>query len=274
MPAEFVAFRRMGLALLLSEIVFASVAQAETPRKIEFLGDSAIMTSKPGARRLAAEYDFREAPCPLTPEARCEVRRFIWSARPDEDETWEALKTVPLNSEDLMVSCEVEAHVLTACVAKTVSGVEPSPALAALALGLVSKLRLPAKDLAGVATEGAEIGVPVHWAAIKNALDGGPGSRPIVPAQVAPFEAKWKSFGPAGPYTPEITDRFGVRGSAILDCLASSTGALSDCEVANEYPFGFGFGEAMQKMATTKIISIPPGTAHDQRVWVRQAFGR
>jgi len=264
-----------GLAVLplvlFATAVMAEPAAAPSPRRIEMLGDAAQMTSPPGAKRIALRHDLNLVPCVDHPEQSCELRRFAWQQRPDEDEIWEALKIVPARTPDLIASCDVQAQALAGCRLRAADDQAVPTKVVESMQALLADFRLPPRDLSDAKMDGARMEIPFRWVALKSALDGGPGSRPVIPAVVKPFDAQWAG-SPAGPYRPDRAYRFGVRGVAVLDCNAARDGALSDCLLANQYPMGFGFGDAALRMATSHVISIPPQRVDGERVWVRQTF--
>jgi len=257
--------------VLIANAAMAATPEALPPRRIEMLGDAAIMTSPPDAKRISPSYDLKLVPCADRPEQSCELRRFGWLERPDEDEIWDTLKLIPARTPDLLALCTVKVQSLERCELGVTDSKElPAKAVEAMQ-ALLAEFKLPPRDLSDAKMDGARIEIPFRWNALKSGLDGGPGSRPVIPAVVTPFERKWAG-SPAGPYRPEHAYRIGVRGVAVLDCKTTPDGALSDCLVANEYPMGFGFGDAALLMSRRKVLSIPPSRVDGERVWVRQMF--
>ena len=56
----------------------------------------------------------------------------------------------------------------------------------------------------------------------------------------------------------------GVSGSALMDCLVSASGSLSQCSVASETPRGQGFGRAASSL--TQYFRMSPGTVDGQAI--------
>lgn len=50
-------------------------------------------------------------------------------------------------------------------------------------------------------------------------------------------------------YYPKTAAERNIEGGAVLDCRFTATGNLTDCKVAIEEPAGFGFGEAVLRLA-------------------------
>lgn len=65
--------------------------------------------------------------------------------------------------------------------------------------------------------------------------------------------------GNASLYYPDRAYRAGTRGVAVIDCVASAAGRLTDCVVVGESPFGENFGDAALLMALRKaVVAAPP----------------
>lgn len=73
---------------------------------------------------------------------------------------------------------------------------------------------------------------------------------------------------------PERAIAAGVAGSASLNCLVLSTGAVTDCNVARETPGGYGFGRAAQGLS--RHFRVNPrtvnGSAEGSRVNINLHF--
>jgi Gram-negative bacterial TonB protein C-terminal len=64
--------------------------------------------------------------------------------------------------------------------------------------------------------------------------------------------------GTAGPFYPERAWRLHVTGTAIIQCVASAAGALSDCAAVSEEPTDYEFMAAALLMARRAAITIKP----------------
>jgi protein TonB len=73
---------------------------------------------------------------------------------------------------------------------------------------------------------------------------------------------------------PERAIIAGVAGSASLNCLVLPTGAVTDCNVVNETPAGYGFGRAAQGLS--RHFRVNPrtvnGAAEGSRVNINLRF--
>ena len=66
---------------------------------------------------------------------------------------------------------------------------------------------------------------------------------------------------------PERAKRLSVEGSVSLACKVTPTLALSDCQVTNESPSGYGFGEAAKKRMENGNFRIQPSQLTANRVF-------
>ena len=66
---------------------------------------------------------------------------------------------------------------------------------------------------------------------------------------------------------PERAKRLSVEGSVSLACKVTPTLALSDCQVTNESPSGYGFGEAAKTRMENGNFRIQPSQLTANRVF-------
>lgn len=81
---------------------------------------------------------------------------------------------------------------------------------------------------------------------------------------------KYAALDPAGPFWPDMALRAGEAGSATVQCVALASGKLTDCEVVQESPRGFGFGQAALRMAQRGWMTaapLPPDAPKGENAW-------
>ena len=69
---------------------------------------------------------------------------------------------------------------------------------------------------------------------------------------------KYAALGSPGGYFPERAQRLGVPGVSILVCEVATLGKLDKCAVLDEFPIGFGFGDAARRMADEGYMTAIP----------------
>jgi hypothetical protein len=68
-----------------------------------------------------------------------------------------------------------------------------------------------------------------------------------------------------GDYVPERAARMNQKGAAVVVCIATGKGELSDCRILNEEPKGFGFGEgAMRVLQHARMKALVAGRPYVQ----------
>ena len=81
---------------------------------------------------------------------------------------------------------------------------------------------------------------------------------------------KYAALDPAGPFWPDRALRAGEAGSATIQCVALASGKLADCDLVQENPKGFGFGQAALRMAQRGWMTaapLPPGSSRAENAW-------
>jgi hypothetical protein len=105
----------------------------------------------------------------------------------------------------------------------------------------------------GEPVEGARLRVPIYVHAPAAATEA-----MLMREAVFHVPGGYEASGPVGPYYPDRAWRMGVKGSVLLECVISASGALSHCVPEAESPIGFGFADATFKMLTKGAITAPP----------------
>lgn len=99
-------------------------------------------------------------------------------------------------------------------------------------------------------------------------------SQRLYEAEFSPLlksERRYSSFGPVGPFYPQVAIEAHKGGEATLSCQVTSSGTLEKCKVVAETPTNYHFGIAARVMADRKRISVS-GTPVGETIFVRVPF--
>lgn len=69
----------------------------------------------------------------------------------------------------------------------------------------------------------------------------------------------YRTYPQIEPFMPEAAKTHAVSGQATLTCLVTTAGALRSCEIVEERPMGWGFGQAA--LSAAGAVQMWPATA-------------
>jgi TonB family protein len=146
----------------------------------------------------------------------------------------------------VVVSCGLtEVGEPTGCV--VVSEDPPGLGFGPAALNLARKLRAATPVATAMIKPAGVFSIPI-------AFEAPPALRPLQYHSDKAFAR----LGPPGRYFPDRSQRAGIGGQAVIDCVVSADGRLNACIVVSESPPGWDFKEAALRMARDGWITVEP----------------